>query len=144
MGRELGLNLAGCPKCGLIQRVEIFVYGAGRVGRINGRDVPLFLRRRVLLVCVRFDQAGIDGHALTADKAFLDAPCNGRLKQVAQQFTLAEPAMTVLGKGRMVGNTVVQIQTTKPALCQVQMHLLAQPPLGPDTKAIAHQQHADQ
>jgi len=51
--------------------------------------------RGVLLVRVRLDQAGIDGHALAADQAFLDAPRDGRLEQVAEQFAVTEPAVSV-------------------------------------------------
>jgi hypothetical protein len=80
MRREFGLNLAGGPERGLIQCVQILAYSAGRVGRINDQDVPFFLRRRVLLVGIGFDQAGVDRHALAADKAFGDAPRDGRLE----------------------------------------------------------------
>jgi len=44
----------------------------------------------------------------------------------------------------VIGDAVTQIEATKPAIGQVQMHLLAEPPLRPDAEAIAHQQHADQ
>jgi hypothetical protein len=37
-----------------------------------------------------------------------------------------------------------QIKTAKPAIGEVQMYLFAKSPLGPDAKAIPHQQHADQ
>ena len=96
MGRELGLNLARCSECGLIQRLEILAHGARCIGRVDARRVPLFLRRRVLFVCIRLDQAGIDCHTLPADQTFLDAAGNGRLEQMTQQFALAETAMPVL------------------------------------------------
>ncbi len=50
MRRELGLDLAGDPESGLMQRVEILTNRAGRIGLTDLCDVPVLLRRRVLLV----------------------------------------------------------------------------------------------
>lgn len=83
-------------------------------------------------------------HTLPAGKSFFDAAGDGCLEKMAQQLTLAETAMTILGEGRMVRNTIIQIKTAKPAIGQVQMHFFTKPPLGSDTKALAHQKHADQ
>src|SRR6056297_1340178 len=63
---------------------------------------------------------------------------------MAQKFALAEPAMPVLGKRRVIGDAVVQIKAAEPAICEVQMHLFAEPSLGPDAEAIADQKHPDQ
>jgi hypothetical protein len=90
------------------------------------------------------DQAGIDCHALTADETFCNAPRHRRFEQVTQQFTLAEPTMSVLGKVGMIGNAVVQIEATEPAIGEVQMRLFAQSPLRSDAKAVANQKHSDQ
>ena len=80
MRGELGLNLAGRTECRLVQCFEILAHGAGRVEGVDDRCIPVFLRCRVLFVGIRFDQTGIDGHALTADKTFRDATRDGRLK----------------------------------------------------------------
>ena len=69
MGRELWLNFAGRPECRFIQCAEILAHGTRRICRIDARCVPLFLWRRVLLVGIGFDQAGINGHTLAADQA---------------------------------------------------------------------------
>ena len=95
-------------------------------------------------VCIGFDQAGIDCHALTADQTFFDAPRNSRLEKVAQQFALAEASMPVLGERRVIRDTLIQIEAAEPSICQVQMHLFAQPSLRADAEAIADQQHPDQ
>jgi hypothetical protein len=79
---------------------------------------------RELFVGIGFDQAGINGHALAADQAFFNAACNGRLEQMTQQFALAETAMAVFGKGRMIRGPVIQIEAAKPAIREVQMYLL--------------------
>ncbi len=47
-------------------------------------------------------------------------------------------------KGRMIRHSISQIEATEPTICQIQVHFLAQSPFRPDTKAVAHKQHADQ
>ena len=44
----------------------------------------------------------------------------------------------------MIWHLAFQTQSTEPALSQVKVHLLAQPPLRADAIAITHDQHADQ
>src|SRR6056297_3787089 len=144
MRGELWLHLAGGPEGGFIQRVEILANRTGRISRVNPRRVPVVLRRRVLLVGIRLDQAGIDCHALTADQTYLDAPRDRRLEQVSQKFALAEAPMSILGKRRMIRDPVAQIEAEKPAIREVQMHLFTKSLLGPDTEAIPDQQHPDQ
>ena len=68
MRREPGLNFAGGSERGFIQFVQILANRAGRICWINLRDVPVLLRRRVLLVRLRLDRAGIHRHALAADQ----------------------------------------------------------------------------
>ena len=43
----------------------------------------------------------------------------------------------------MVGNTAFQSQPAEPAVRQVEIDLLAQPPLGADAASVADDQHAD-
>src|ERR1700692_292977 len=43
----------------------------------------------------------------------------------------------------MVRHAAVEPKPTEPAICQIEMNLLAQAPLGPDAEAIAHDQHPD-
>ncbi|MNZ17427.1 hypothetical protein D3C78_344170 [compost metagenome] len=43
----------------------------------------------------------------------------------------------------MVGDFIFKAQPAEPAIRQVQMGLFAQPPLGANAVAIAHDQHAD-
>src|SRR5215469_4139821 len=44
----------------------------------------------------------------------------------------------------MVGHLAIKAQPTEPAVGEVEVNLLAQPPLGPDPEAVADQQHPDQ
>ena len=73
-----------------------------------------------------------------------DAARKRRLQQVTQQRALSKPSVAVLGKGRVIRGPVTQVDAAELTICQVQMHLFAEPPLGPDGKAIALQQHPDQ
>ena len=47
-------------------------------------------------------------------------------------------------KCRVIRDAVAEVKAAKPPIRQVQMHLLAEPPLRPDAEAIAHQQHPDE
>src|SRR4029077_9068215 len=78
------------------------------------------------------------------DKTFLDAALQNGLKKPAQQVAATEAAVPVLREGRMIGHFAVETQSTKPAIRQVEVHLLAQPPLRADTEAIADDQHPNQ
>ena len=44
----------------------------------------------------------------------------------------------------MIRDPVGQVEAAKPAIREVQMYLLAEPPLRPDAEAISDQQHPDQ
>src|ERR1051326_8018137 len=44
----------------------------------------------------------------------------------------------------MIGHFTIETQSTKPAIRQVEVHLLAQPPLRADAEAIADDQHPNQ
>ena len=70
---------------------------------------------------VRHDYAGVNREGLASHDPFLDATRNYGLIQFPQQIALTEPAMAVLGKGRMIGNVAVEPQPTKPAIGQIEM-----------------------
>src|SRR5262249_3583426 len=67
-----------------------------------------------------------------------------RLKQLAPKIGIAKPTMACLRKGRVVRHVAVQTKTAEPAIGQVQVDFLAQPPFRANAKAVAHDQHADQ
>jgi len=98
----------------------------------------------LLPVGLGLDQAGIDGKALAADQTFLDATAHHRLEQAAQQITLAETPVAVLREGRVIGHLAIEAKPTKPAISQVEVHLLAQPSFGANARAVTNQQHPDQ
>jgi len=49
--------------------------------------------------------------------------------------------MVVLGKGRMIRHRISQAELAKLPVSQIDMHLFAKSPLGPDAHAIAKQKH---
>lgn len=71
------------------------------------------------------DQARIDCKGFAADQLFLDAAPDGHLEDLPQEVALTEPAVPVLGKGRVIGNRTVQAQPAKPSIGEIEMHLLA-------------------
>jgi len=89
------------------------------------------------------DQAGIDAETEAADQTFIHAALQHGLEQIPEQAALAKAAVAVLGKCRMIGHRIGQIEPAKPPIRQMDMDLFAEPPLGPHAHAIAQQQHAD-
>src|SRR5277367_5446465 len=78
---------------------------------------------------------------LAPDDAFLHAARHHRLEQLAQEIALAETAVAVLGKRRMIGDVAVEPQATEPAIGQIEVDLLAQPTLRANAEAVADNQH---
>ena len=78
-----------------------------------------------LAMSVRHDHAGIDGEALAADKPFSHASPHYRLEQLAQEISIAEPAMARLGESRVIRHVAVQAKPTEPPIGEVQMDLFA-------------------
>ncbi len=71
------------------------------------------------------------------------AAANDTLKQLPEQIAFPKASVAVLGEGRLIGNGIAQVQTTEPAIGQVQMNFHTQPPFRPDTHDIADQKHSD-
>ena len=74
--------------------------------------------------------------AFAADEAFGDAPINDRLKKLAEHIAVAEPAVPVLREARVIGYRILEAESAKPAIGQVEMHFLTQPTLRPNTEAV--------
>jgi hypothetical protein len=66
------------------------------------------------------------------------------LEHETQRVAVTETPMPVLGERRVVRHRVFQSQPAEPAIRQIQVDFLAQPPLGPNAEAVTHNQHADQ
>src|SRR5690348_9940942 len=92
---------------------------------------------------IRLDQAGIDRKAFTTNQPLVDTALENSLEHPPQQIALAEAAMPVLGEGRMIGHAAIEAKSTEPPIGQIEVDLLAQAPLGADTKAVADDEHPD-
>ena len=143
MGGELRGLAAGGAEGGVVQRLEILLHRARREGRVELLGGPLMDRRRVLLVGVGADEAGVHGETLAAHQALGDAAFDDPLEQATEQIAVTEAPVTVLRERGMIRDRVGQVEPAEPAIRQVEMHLVAQPPLRPDAHHVADQQHAD-
>jgi len=91
----------------------------------------------------RLDQAGVDCEALAADQALGHAALDARLEQQAEKIAVAEAAVPVLGKGRVIRHRAVEAEAAEPAIGEIEVYLLAEPALRSDAQAIADEQHPD-
>jgi hypothetical protein len=134
---ELRLHRARRAEGGVVENREILPDRARRRVGIDRRRVPVLAGGRALLVGVRLDQAGIDAEPPAADEPLLDTPAYRRLEDVAEQVAIAEPSVPVLGEGRVVRDPIRQVQAAEPAIGEIEVNLLAQPPLRADPEAVA-------
>jgi len=124
---------------------------SSRTARYSSTARPAGLRRQAgravhggpVPAGVGADDAGVHGEAFAADQALGHAAAHHALEQLAQQVTVAETAVPVLGEGGMVRHVAVETETAEPAIRQVEVNLLAQPTLRADAETVAHQQHPD-
>ena len=62
-------------------------------------------------------------------------------RKCAQHVALAKAPMSVARERRVVWHPAVQPEVTKPAIGEIEVNFVAQPPLGPDAHAVADNQH---
>ena len=98
---------------------------------------------QALAVGLGTDKACIDSKAVTVDQPLRHAALHSGFGQLAQEIAVTDTAVAVLQKGGVVGHVALQPKPAKPTVCEIEMHLVAQSPLGADAKAVADQQHAD-
>ncbi len=75
----------------------------------------------MLAVHIGAHEAAINREPFTADQTLGDATRHGRLEQLAQQITVTEAPVPVLGEGRVVGHIAFQPQAAEPAIGEVYM-----------------------
>lgn len=90
---------------------------------------------------IGFDDAGVYRKPLATDQPFAHATAQDRLEHMTERIAVADSTMAVLGEGRMVRNLILQAETTELEIREVQMHFLAQSPLGSNAEAVADDQH---
>lgn len=89
------------------------------------------------------DQARVHCEAVAADEPLKHAPLHRLLEQAAQQIAVAEPAMPVLGEGRVIRHVAVEPQPAEPPISQVEVDLVTEAALRADAHAVADDQHPD-
>jgi len=111
--------------------------------RLPKRRGPIRIRSYDTLeaTSIRFDHARIHGEALPANKASIHATPHHSLEDMAEDVALAEPTMTVLSEGGVVGNQIFEAKTTEPAIGEVQRHVFAEPTLGADAETVSNDEH---
>src|SRR5271169_1494341 len=92
---------------------------------------------------VRFHDTGIDRKSFTLDQTGVHARSHHRLEYLAEQVAIAEPAVTIDRKRRVIGRLVVEVEPAEPSVGQMQLDFLAQLPLKADAVAVADNQHPD-
>jgi hypothetical protein len=98
-------------------------------------DAPITAR-------VTMHETAVNREAFAGNDASLTALLDHFLEQHAVNVAVAKAAIAVLGKGRMIRHGSFQPQPAEPAIGQVEMHLIAQLPLGTDAIGVANQQHS--
>lgn len=91
MRDELGRNVSGGTKRGVIKCFQILADGMVRIIRINRLRVPILLRRGLLTVGVSGENTGISCISLSSRQSGFDALRNYGFKHVAQHITIVEP-----------------------------------------------------
>src|SRR3989338_82525 len=87
--------------------------------------------------------AAINRRRLATDKTEGCATIGNHLEHPAQDVAIREPTVPVLGTGRPVRHAAFEAETTKPAIRQIEVALVNQPPFRTDAIKVADQQYAD-
>ena len=81
--------------------------------------------------------------ALANDQALGGASGEHRLEETPEQVAVVEAAVPVFGEGGVVRHAAVEAEAAEPAIGEVQVDLVAEPPLRSDAEAVARDQHPD-
>ncbi len=92
---------------------------------------------------ISLDQAAINREALATDQALRDAAGQHGFEEAAQKVAVPEAAVPVFRERGVVRHPAVEPEAAEPAIGEVQVDLVAEPPFRPDAEAVAHDQHAD-
>src|SRR4029450_1113994 len=92
---------------------------------------------------IRLDQACIACEGSAPAQPLLDPPAQDRLENPTKKIALTEAAMPVLAEGGVIGDSAVEPEPTEPSIGQIEMNLLAQPPLRTYAEAVAYDEHSD-
>src|ERR1700680_1095697 len=85
--------------------------------------------------------ARINRKAFALDQTRVHAGPHNRLEHMAEDVAVTEAAVPIDRERRMVGDLVVEIEATEPAIGKVKLNLLAQSPLRTDAVCVAEVHH---
>src|SRR6185369_17089229 len=77
------------------------------------------------------------------DQPLLDAAVQDALEYATEEIALPEAAMPVLGERRVIRNRPIQTKPAEPPVGQIEVNLIAQPPLRSDAETVTDQEHPD-
>jgi hypothetical protein len=80
----------------------------------------------VIAARVRLHDARVNRKPLALDQAGRHTSRNDALEYVAKDVAFPEPVQPVLREGRMVRNSVVEIEPAEPPIGQMQLNFLGQ------------------
>lgn len=86
-------------------------------------------------------QGRVHAEATPTDQPLIHHLVDYFVEQGTKEVLALEPPAPVLAEGGMARDFALQAQPTEPAVSQVEVDLLAQPPLGGDAEEILSHQH---
>src|SRR5260370_24783522 len=92
---------------------------------------------------IALHHAGVDREPFALDKTRVHARPNHTFEYVPEDVALAEAAMPIDRECRVIGNPVVEVEPTEPAIGKMQLDFVAELALRTDTVAGGHDQHPD-
>jgi hypothetical protein len=111
---------------------------ARAMSRASSCRSPRDLAGKSVRAALWFESAGV-----AIRQPLCHAALNDALEHMTQQIALAKAAMPILRERRVIGNLAIQTESAEPSVREIEMNLLAEPPLGPDAHAVADDQHSD-
>ena len=92
--------------------------------QLRVRPIDLLVTGHTLISAgVRLHHRGIDSETFTTHQAGRHAAPHYVLEDQAENIAVAETAMAVQRKGRMIGHSFFQAQFAEPAVGKIEMHL---------------------
>src|SRR5260370_36855503 len=90
---------------------------------------------------IALHHAGVDREPFALDKTRVHARPNHTFEYVPEDVALAEAAMPIDRECRVIGNPVVEVEPTEPAIGKMQLDFVAELALRTDTVAVGDDQH---
>ena len=92
---------------------------------------------------IGLQHACVNSEALAFDQAKHHRGANDLLEDMTQDVTLAEATEAIDGERRVMRDWIVEIESAKPPVGQVEVDLLTQPPFRSNAVAVPDDEHPD-